>query len=359
MRATYPDRGPGRATSRDPVWYSRYVPSRLGRRAVRRLVRRHRRQPGRPGIRPVVAATALVMVCATTVQLGVLSRTSISTTTAGPATVPRGPLGRVARIVAGAAGPGTVPGPADRAALVVHTSSSSLGCAAGVLLDDTASVTSTGTTCAGGVASVAHEAWIHLREVEARGDRTVRATEARTRSQKRAAERRAQKRAERREQARKAAAKRKAARERAAERRAEKRAERREQARKAARRARQQAQGRGTGWRNAPIVTWYGPGFYGNRTACGVRYTREIVGVAHRTLPCGTLVEFKWHGITAVAPVIDRGPFASSKYVFDFSAAMACEVFKPRSVDNACFTRYDVKYRVVGKVSLKSYLRRQ
>jgi rare lipoprotein A len=106
-------------------------------------------------------------------------------------------------------------------------------------------------------------------------------------------------------------------------------------------------------------VTWYGPGFYGNRTACGVRYSRDIVGVAHRTLPCGTLVEFKWHGITAVAPVIDRGPFASSDYVFDFSAAMSCEVFKPRGIDNACFTRYDVKYRVVGKVALKSYLRRQ
>ena len=66
------------------------------------------------------------------------------------------------------------------------------------------------------------------------------------------------------------------------------------------------------GWRNAPIVTWYGPGFYGNRTACGVRYTRTIVGVAHRTLPCGTLVRFRWHGMTAVAPVIDRGPYASA-----------------------------------------------
>ncbi len=38
---------------------------------------------------------------------------------------------------------------------------------------------------------------------------------------------------------------------------------------------------------------------------------------------------------------------------------MACEVFKPRGVENACFTRYDVKYRVVGKVALKRYLRDQ
>src|SRR5688500_6354796 len=37
-------------------------------------------------------------------------------------------------------------------------------------------------------------------------------------------------------------------------------------------------------------VTWYGPGFYGNRTACGQRLTRSTQGVAHRTLPCGTKV---------------------------------------------------------------------
>ncbi|MGH2950388.1 MAG: septal ring lytic transglycosylase RlpA family protein, partial [Solirubrobacteraceae bacterium] len=40
----------------------------------------------------------------------------------------------------------------------------------------------------------------------------------------------------------------------------------------------------------AVIASWYGPGFYGNRTACGQLYTPEIVGVAHRTLPCGTLI---------------------------------------------------------------------
>ena len=110
------------------------------------------------------------------------------------------------------------------------------------------------------------------------------------------------------------------------------------------------------GWRNAPIVTWYGPGFYGNRTACGVPYTRTIVGVAHRTLPCGTLVRFRWHGMTAVAPVIDRGPYASAAYVFDFSAALSCDVFKPKGISNSCFTRHDVQYQVVGKVNLKRYL---
>jgi rare lipoprotein A (peptidoglycan hydrolase) len=102
-------------------------------------------------------------------------------------------------------------------------------------------------------------------------------------------------------------------------------------------------------WNVAPIVTWYGPGFYGGRTACGQRYTRQIVGVASRTLHCGTLVQFRWHGITVVAPVIDRGPFGSSALVFDFSARLACDLFRERGQRTGCFTRYNMKWRVVGK----------
>jgi rare lipoprotein A (peptidoglycan hydrolase) len=57
-------------------------------------------------------------------------------------------------------------------------------------------------------------------------------------------------------------------------------------------------------------ATWYGPGFYGNRTACGVRLTRETLGVAHRRLPCGTQVELAYRSRTVTVPVIDRGPYA-------------------------------------------------
>ena len=110
-------------------------------------------------------------------------------------------------------------------------------------------------------------------------------------------------------------------------------------------------------WRVSPMVTWYGPGFYGHHTACGQRYSRYIVGVAHRTLPCGTLVEFRWHGKTAVAPVIDRGPYGPPRLVFDFSAWLACRTFRPQGVRNGCFTRTDVHYRVVGKVNLKEWFR--
>ena len=58
-------------------------------------------------------------------------------------------------------------------------------------------------------------------------------------------------------------------------------------------------------------ATWYGPGFWGARTACGQRLRRTTIGVAHKTLPCGTLVTLFHDGATVDVPVIDRGPFAN------------------------------------------------
>ncbi|HEX6458766.1 MAG TPA: septal ring lytic transglycosylase RlpA family protein [Thermoleophilaceae bacterium] len=70
------------------------------------------------------------------------------------------------------------------------------------------------------------------------------------------------------------------------------------------------------------IATWYGPGFYGKRTACGRRLTRRLVGVANRHLRCGTQVQLSYHGHTLVAPVVDRGPFAHHAQ-WDLTAAAA------------------------------------
>jgi hypothetical protein len=58
------------------------------------------------------------------------------------------------------------------------------------------------------------------------------------------------------------------------------------------------------------IATLYGPGFYGQRTACGVILRRRTIGVANRTLKCGTEVEVYFDGQTVTVPVIDRGPYA-------------------------------------------------
>ena len=60
------------------------------------------------------------------------------------------------------------------------------------------------------------------------------------------------------------------------------------------------------------VATWYGPGFYGNTTACGLELTRELVGVAHRRLPCGTNVAVRYGSRTLVVPVVDRGPFGGA-----------------------------------------------
>jgi hypothetical protein len=56
-------------------------------------------------------------------------------------------------------------------------------------------------------------------------------------------------------------------------------------------------------------ATWYGPGLYGNGTACGQTLRPGTIGVAHRTLPCGTTVKFTYHGHSLVTRVIDRGPY--------------------------------------------------
>ncbi len=58
-------------------------------------------------------------------------------------------------------------------------------------------------------------------------------------------------------------------------------------------------------------ATLYGPGFWGHRTACGEILRRRTVGVANRTLPCGTPVEIYYKGHVITVPVIDRGPYAN------------------------------------------------
>jgi hypothetical protein len=68
-------------------------------------------------------------------------------------------------------------------------------------------------------------------------------------------------------------------------------------------------------WHLDGNVSWYGPGFYGKRTACGHAMTESLRGVAHKTLPCGTLVTFKnpANGRTLTVPVVDRGPYVAGR----------------------------------------------
>ena len=65
-------------------------------------------------------------------------------------------------------------------------------------------------------------------------------------------------------------------------------------------------------------ATWYGPGLYGNNTACGQTLWPGTVGVAHKTLPCGTTLKFAYHGHYLVTRVIDRGPYTEGN-AFDLT----------------------------------------
>ena len=80
---------------------------------------------------------------------------------------------------------------------------------------------------------------------------------------------------------------------------------------------------RGTTYRvySRAVATWYGPGFYGNRTACGQRLTTETLGVAHRWLRCGTMVAVLYQGRTITVPVIDRGPYSHADWDLTREAA--------------------------------------
>lgn len=75
-------------------------------------------------------------------------------------------------------------------------------------------------------------------------------------------------------------------------------------------------------WRLDRNISWYGPGFYGRRTACGLALTRTLVGVAHKTLPCGTQITFRYGSRVVTMPVVDRGPYVAGRQ-FDLTGG-AC-----------------------------------
>jgi rare lipoprotein A len=70
------------------------------------------------------------------------------------------------------------------------------------------------------------------------------------------------------------------------------------------------------------VATWFGPGFYGRRTACGQRMSRTLLGVAHKRLKCGTQVAVLYNGRRLTVPVVDRGPFRRGTE-WDLTAAAA------------------------------------
>jgi hypothetical protein len=68
-------------------------------------------------------------------------------------------------------------------------------------------------------------------------------------------------------------------------------------------------------------ASWYGgPSMWGRSTACGRTLRPGTLGVAHKTLPCGTTVKFVYHGHVLITQVIDRGPYVKGR-AWDFTKA--------------------------------------
>jgi rare lipoprotein A len=70
------------------------------------------------------------------------------------------------------------------------------------------------------------------------------------------------------------------------------------------------------------VASAFGPGLYGNRTACGQTLTPRLLGVAHRSWPCGSRVNIRYGGRVVSVRVVDRGPFVQGRAI-DLTAATA------------------------------------
>ncbi|MCP9772973.1 septal ring lytic transglycosylase RlpA family protein [Synechococcus sp. Tobar12-5m-g] len=64
-------------------------------------------------------------------------------------------------------------------------------------------------------------------------------------------------------------------------------------------------------------ASWYGPGFFGNRTANGEVFRPGTLTAAHRTLPFGTKVRVTnlWNGRSTEVRINDRGPFHGNRII--------------------------------------------
>ncbi len=58
------------------------------------------------------------------------------------------------------------------------------------------------------------------------------------------------------------------------------------------------------------LASWYGEG---QALACGGHLTPGMMGVAHKSLPCGTKVTIRYRGRQVRVPVVDRGPYSGAR----------------------------------------------
>lgn len=81
------------------------------------------------------------------------------------------------------------------------------------------------------------------------------------------------------------------------------------------------------GYSRTGMISYYGEGFHGKKTASGARFNKNALTAAHRTLPFGTRIKVTniSNGKSVVVEVTDRGPFAHGR-ILDLSEAAAREI---------------------------------
>ena len=81
----------------------------------------------------------------------------------------------------------------------------------------------------------------------------------------------------------------------------------------------------GGGWQQS-IASFYDD--YGGPLACGGTLRPDQLGVAHKSLRCGTMVTFRYGNRAIRVPVIDRGPYIDGRE-WDFTGATAAALKFP------------------------------
>ena len=76
------------------------------------------------------------------------------------------------------------------------------------------------------------------------------------------------------------------------------------------------------------VASFYGAPLFGNGVACGGILHPWTLGVANKTLPCGTRVLFQYGSRAIEVRVIDRGPYVAGRE-WDLTAATAVALHFP------------------------------
>ena len=73
-------------------------------------------------------------------------------------------------------------------------------------------------------------------------------------------------------------------------------------------------------------ASWYGPGFYGRGLACGGRLHTWTIGVASRSLRCGSRLTVCYRGRCVATRVVDYGPASWTGRELDLTGGLAVKL---------------------------------